>query len=189
MILTNDLVLILGTLSDPLYIYIYLKSLKITQCMYSWYVRLLRRQATWKRHITHWNLRKELSVLLYKLHQIGWETLSIFSSLWSRCVRIHEVCVKYTSALIHALQIVDEKQLLKRYQKEIMSLKEELNQLKRGTPEEDLISIREEVLIFVLWKSFALSKSFLMKRIVFSETVIMFSIPDMLLNPWSIKIL
>ena len=73
-----------------------------------------------------------------------------FHEVWSRCLRIHEVCVKYTSAVIHALQIVDEKQLLKRYQKEIVSLKEELNQLKRGTPEEDLISIREEVLIFVL---------------------------------------
>ena len=43
------------------------------------------------------------------------------------------------------LQIIDEKLLLKRYQKEIMNLKEELNQIKRGTPQEDLISLREEV--------------------------------------------
>lgn len=59
----------------------------------------------------------------------------------------------HTSAMICVLQIIDEKQLLKRYQKEIINLKEELHQIKRGTSQEDLISIREEVHILYLWNN------------------------------------
>jgi hypothetical protein len=63
----------------------------------------------------------------------------------------------HTSAMICVLQIIDDKQLLKRYQKEIINLKEELHQIKRGTSQEDLISIREGVHILYLWNDQGLS--------------------------------
>lgn len=46
-------------------------------------------------------------------------------------------------------QIIDEKSLIKKYQKEISSLKEELDQLKRGmlvgVSHEDIIVLRQQV--------------------------------------------
>ena len=46
-------------------------------------------------------------------------------------------------------QIIDEKSLIKKYQKEISSLKEELDQLKRGVlagvSHEDIIVLKQQV--------------------------------------------
>ena len=53
------------------------------------------------------------------------------------------------------LQIIDEKSLIKKYQKEILKLKQELEQLKRGITEQpylvasdqDLVSLKQQVLL------------------------------------------
>lgn len=56
--------------------------------------------------------------------------------------------------LMDFLQIIDEKSLIKKYQKEISSLKEELQQLRRGimgngstlpTDQEDLVNLKLQV--------------------------------------------
>lgn len=53
------------------------------------------------------------------------------------------------------MQIIDEKSLIKKYQREILMLKEELDQLKRGmitgVNHEEIISLRQKVsLMFVI---------------------------------------
>ena len=69
------------------------------------------------------------------------------------------VCNPYCSVLVTSVdgfsfQIIDEKSLIKKYQKEISSLKEELQQLRRGimgnggilpTDQEDLVNLKLQV--------------------------------------------
>ena len=51
-------------------------------------------------------------------------------------------------------QIIDEKSLIKKYQKEISILKQELDQVKRGIlpgiTQEEIMSLRQQVLIQIL---------------------------------------
>lgn len=51
--------------------------------------------------------------------------------------------------MILTTQIIDEKSLIKKYQKEITSLKQELDQLRRGmiggASQEEIMSLRQQV--------------------------------------------
>ena len=55
------------------------------------------------------------------------------------------------SSLLH-FQIIDEKSLIKKYQREISTLKQELDQLKRGVivgvNHEEIMNLRQQVCVF-----------------------------------------
>lgn len=69
------------------------------------------------------------------------------------------------------LQIIDEKSLIKKYQREISSLKQELDQLRRGmlvgVNHEELISLRQQVSLF------ALKYAYIMALVVLSDSFMM----------------
>jgi hypothetical protein len=60
--------------------------------------------------------------------------------------------------LLFDFQIIDDKSLIKKYQKQICSLKQELEQVKRGTlvssSQEDIVTLKEKVFSFTKYNDF-----------------------------------
>lgn len=59
----------------------------------------------------------------------------------------------FLNSSLFYLQIIDEKSLIKKYQREISNLKQELDQLKRGmlagVNHEEIMNLRQQVCFFI----------------------------------------
>lgn len=77
----------------------------------------------------------------------------------------HEVFYTFLNSSLLYFQIIDEKSLIKKYQREISNLKQELDQLKRGmlagVSHEEIMNLRQQVLCFL--------RSWLVAQLLFSE--------------------
>ena len=127
----------------------------LAKLLLSLFVPSLLHQVTWKKLIIHWSLLAGQSGLKYMLHAIRYNMNLAYDIIHQqqysliKSKRWLNLILKWFN-----FQIIDEKSLIKKYQKEISSLKHELDQLRQGmlagVSHEEILSLRQKVLKFFL---------------------------------------
>ena len=127
----------------------------MAKLLLSLFVPSLLHQVTWKKLIIHWSLLAGQSGLKYMLHAIRYNMNLAYDIIHQqqysliKSKRWLNLILKWFN-----FQIIDEKSLIKKYQKEISILKEELDQLRQGmlvaVSHEEILSLRQKVLKFFL---------------------------------------